>query len=653
MRPLPARSVPSERRARWWPAALLGLWLPVAAFAQAPPLESAPPSAGEEGEAAGWRLTGDFELGLRSVDVDGASAKYREDVNLDDGARLFGLSLRLDPASAAGAVDRLELSAGNLGGDPFETLRFEVGKLNRFSFTYERLESEYFYDDLIVPPPLASIAGSTGGDFHTFDFERIRDRARLSVEVSPRSTLRLGFDGHRKKGESTTTLDLQRDEFELDRPLDETLNDYRAGFEHRWDTVTLWLEERVRDYENLVEIFLPGASPGENTEDPASLSFFFLDQPYDFTSLEHTARVVYRPNERWDVRAAATLGRLGLDVDADQDAAGTTFAGAPFTLEATGDGAIDRDTELFDLDWTYRVSDRWALTGGARRHRLDQEGDFRFGAVGEPPAGDDERRGRWEVDLQAVELGAEVQISPAWSAAAGVSLEDRQVTTAASAGGDELTRDEETGRTGWVATLAWRPSARLRLAASVEDSSFDDPYTLVAPTDRRRLRLLGRYRWGGGWSLNGHYTLRRVDNDDSGWSADTDQAAIRLARDRERYDLAVGWSRLDLDRAVDRLVQGGTRTVLFPIAYEAQADLFDARGRVKLSDGWAVGGAVLLYENGGSFALDRDDLRLWVEVPVAQYRLRIGGRRVSYDERDFDFDDYDADLLEVGVGYSF
>ena len=42
-------------------------------------------------------LSGRATLGLRSVDVDGSTDKYREDINLDDGVRLFDFSFSYAP----------------------------------------------------------------------------------------------------------------------------------------------------------------------------------------------------------------------------------------------------------------------------------------------------------------------------------------------------------------------------------------------------------------------------------------------------------------------------------------------------------------------------------------------------------------------------
>ena len=44
-----------------------------------------------------FEVTGSFDLGFRAVDVKGSENKYREDVNLKTGPRLFNLDLNINP----------------------------------------------------------------------------------------------------------------------------------------------------------------------------------------------------------------------------------------------------------------------------------------------------------------------------------------------------------------------------------------------------------------------------------------------------------------------------------------------------------------------------------------------------------------------------
>jgi hypothetical protein len=593
-------------------------------------------------------FSGEIRVGYRSVDVGGSETKFREDIDLDDGPRLFELSFDFTPDAEGESgllVDRVYLDVDNFGGDPFETLSLGVQRFGRFDFRYDRRKSEYFYQDVYLGHP----------DFHTFDFERVRDSADLDLDLSERATLTFGFDRFTKKGESTTTLDLQRDEFEFDKPVDESMNAYHVGFSYAWDDVTLTVEERFRDYENLYEIFLPGQSPGEDTADTAVLDFYFLDQPYEYTSQEHVVRVVAKPGD-WIVRGQALLQSLDLDLDASERGAGTGFTGAPFGIDQTGSGEIDRDLDQFDVDVSYLVNDRWAVIGGAYRRNLDQEGDFLFGGG--------QNRGTWDIETTGIEAGVEVAATTAVTVTGGVRWENREVEHGALEAGlpgegiDELDA-VETDHTGFFGTLSFRPvGSTFRMTADVDSSSYDDPFTEISPTDRLRWRLRGEYGLGNGFSLAGSYTSHSSENDDTGWDATYDQANLRLAYTTPALSASLGYGLVDVERTIDQTVTtlpgfgGGAVLPLPVIDYDLDTDFIDGRVRWRASPLWVVGGSFRLYDNSGSFGVERDDLRAFVDYLFpAGYTAGLAYRTVDYSEDASSLEDYDADIIELSVGY--
>ena len=608
---------------------------------------AAPAPAQDDGEGS---FGGRIVLGYRSVDVSGVENKFREDLNLTDGPRLMDLDLDFTPAGIARTfVDRIQLDVDDFGEDPFETLRLAVDKFGEYRFSYDRWESEYFYQDVILPPDLANVRLSSGGDFHHFDFERVRDRAALDVTLSPRAKLAFGFDRFTKKGESTTTLDLSRDEFELDRPIDENLFQYRAGFQYSWDKVTLVLDERYAEYENLSSIFLPGFSEGESPP-PANLTtldFFFLDQPYDYESFEHTVRVIARPTPKWLVRASGTLQDLSLDVDASERSQGTLFSGAPFVTDLAGSGGIDRDGQIFDLDLTYEIDDRYAVVGGAYQRSLDQEGAFTFGGA--------RNEGLWEIDTTGVEAGLQVAVSRELTLTGGLRWESRDVTfgvAEGAVGAPVATAEESTDHDGYFATVAWRPSRLYSLTLDYEDDSFDDPFTLASPTGRNRVRVRGQLNLERGFWGSASYVLTELENDASGWDAETEQILLRAGYRAGRLDASLGWSAVDLSRfagfPVPAIPTLGVRD------YKAESDFVDALLRFQVTEALTLGGELRWYENDGSFALERDDYRVFGEYHYdGGFLYRLSYRSVDYDEGAFDFDDYDADIIDFGVGWSW
>jgi hypothetical protein len=598
-------------------------------------------------DPADW-MSGRMLLGYRSVDIGGADRKYREDINLEDGPYLAHLRFDLSPPEElSDFADRITLDVNDFGGEPFETIGMRVHKFGAYDFTFERRESEYFYEDLILTPEMANPERSTGGDFHHFDFERVRDSAKLDVTLSDASKIWFGFDRYSKTGESTTTLDIERDEFELEKPVDESFYEYAVGYQYSWEKITIALEEKVRSYDNVVEIFLPGFSEGENTgADPTTVDFFFLNQPYDLDSNEHVARLVAKPTDRLRIRASASLQDLELDVEASERSQGTDFTGAPFTTDLTGAGDIERDVSLYDVDVFYLATERVGLTASLYTHELDQDGQMEFGASF--------NLGSWEIETTGVEAGAEFVLSSDVTLSAGLTSESRETTYDQVQDGTLVPETEETDQTGYYATASWTPSRAFTLTAIAQDNSYDDPFTLASPTDRSRIRLRGRYKLQSGLYVSGTYSQSETENANSGWKADSDDIALRLGYSAPRVDLSFGYSVIDLEREIDQLVTGGGRQDLFAIFYQADTDFIDGRVRFAATDRLTLGADARLLSNDGSFGLERTDYRAYAELDIAAaYVLHLGYRTVDYDEDVYDFDDYDANLTELAFGYRF
>lgn len=591
-------------------------------------------------DTEGSYLDGSFRLGYRFVDVNGTETKYKEDINLEEGVRLFEIDVNWRPAKGENAAaDRISLDVDNFGGDPFESLHFAAQKFGKYDFRYDRTKSTYFYQDIILPVELTDDPRlALAGDFHHFDFDRVRDSAQLNVRINPRAKFLLGFERFTRDGESTTVLDLQRDEFEFDAPVHESYNDISAGFEYSWDKATLVLEQRYREFENDQERFLPGGSPGENTGNASELYNYVYDTPYDYTSNSTTVRLNARPGDDWLVRASAMVQSLDLDLTALEEGSGTGANGQPFAISDTGRGEISRDTDLFNLDISYLVNDRVAIIGGVRQYNFDQIGDSELGG--------DTFEGEWDVETTSVEAGVETTLTQGVTLAVGVLTESRDATHE----GETETTDHD----GVFARFGWSPNDVFRLQASYEDSSYDDPFTVTSPTDRERLKITAKIDPNGtagkGFWASANALFTTFDNSDSGWEANRDQIGVRLGYRQDRVDFQAGYQNIDMDREINPIVLGS----LFPLFYDGDSDFFDARVRFSATDRFRLGADARFYDNSGTFGIERDDLRGYFEFDVCEnYLVNLAYRTVDYNEKDFNFDDYDADIIEVSVGYRF
>jgi hypothetical protein len=614
------------------------------------PLLGAAPTSADDGQP-GAMLTGQFLVGYRSVSVDGQDSKYMEDYNLQKGPRLFNLNLVFKPdQQLRGFADRVQLDVDNYGGDPFETLHLGVEKYGAYDFRYTRTKDTYFYSDIILPEELANSRSETGGDFRTFNYEHVRDLGRLDVTVSKAAKLHFNFDRFTRLGTSTLPEDFARDGYVFTKPVDESQNRYGVGLDYTWRKVTLALDENVRDYQNVVDLFLPGASRGADPSNTDMVDDYFLNQPYDYKSYDHTARLVAHPNKRWIIEASALLQRLDLNVSADQRQEGTDFNGQPLLpAEVSGAGSISRDSDILDLSTTYMFNDRVGVLAAAWHKKLKQDGDLLFGdAVNE---------GRWNLETNGGRTGVELDFASQVTVTAGIQYEHRKVNAAYTETSADLeshptvtTRD-----TGFFGTVGWVPRRGVHLTAELEDASYTDPYTLKSPTDRQRVRVRGQYKLESGLYLSGSFLYNKFKNDDSGWDAHYNEGNLRLGYQKGAVTAAAGYGRIDISRNVSQEVDVvDTTNLLFlvPIAYDAKTDLWDGELRWAVDKEWAVGGDLRYYSNSGSWPLAHDDLRGYVEYTfTGGYVVHAGYRYVKYDEKQYNFDDYSANIGEFSVGY--
>ena len=597
-------------------------------------------AAGDDGA----KFTGHVAFGYRDVDTSGDETKYEQHINLENGARLFDLGLVYEesPAGQNPAVmpERIEVDAYGIGGDPFASVGIDARRYGVYQLRYQHSSSDYFYEDLLLRPEDVSAVQVTGGDYHHFDFERERDTLDFEVDLSDRASFDLGFSRHRKQGDSTTVLDIEREEFELDEPIDEELYSWDLGFRYAWDKVTLMLTERWHDYDNDSSAFLPEFSTGSSPGAPTQLDDYFLDQPYGFKSREHGVGLRVRPTQRWHLQFNALAGDLDLDLSARERGQGRGFSGAPLLRDFTGAGSIDRDTRLYDVEVGFAVSDRIGLSASIRRNELDQQGDLSFGAVN--------GTSDWRIETTGYELGVDFALTDTVTVGGGWSAEQRATRYRQLQTGTGVFDRVETDRNGFFAHLAYRPNRIAEVTLSVEDNSIDDPFTLASATDSLRYRVRTQLRWDNGLSFSASHHRTDYENDNTDWQSLTTQTDLRVTWTAGPVTLSGGAGFVDLKRNIDQLVAGGSRRDLFPLAYDADADFLDGSIRWRASERIDLSASYRDYSNAGSFPVDRSDFRAVIAMDLTQhYGLQIRYRNVDFTEDQLE--SFETDLWEIAL----
>ena len=435
------------------------------------------------------------------------------------------------------------------------------------------------------------------------------------------------------------TLSLERDEFDLEKPLEESLNALTVGVRHAWERVTLVFDEQLRDFENTSELFVPGVSAGRNATDAVELQFFARDRSYDYRSRSHSIQVLAEPTQRLTPKLAGDSRISSSTSTAESRPAARRSRRA---VRDVAQRARQRRPRRRDRRCRSRLrgDQRLRLIGHARRSALVQRASCR-------PA--DRRRQRLGYRDGRIRSRRGDRNLLHLIVAAGWSTESRKAAYGWTFGADAVGEAVRTDRAGYFARLMLNLTSSLELTASVEDDSIDDPFTLASPTASRRYKIGARRRWNNGLSLSGSYRQTDVDNDRANWLADTEQANLRVSLQRPRLRVSAGYARVDLARRIEQNVTAGTRVTLFTIDYAADSTFADGFARWQLSDRVALGGELRRYDNRGSFSHSRDDHRAFVDVRLSSsYALQIAYRNVDYLEDVYDA--YEARIVELALG---
>jgi opacity protein-like surface antigen len=586
---------------------------------------------------------GNFRIGYRMVDTSGADYKYQEDINLDTGLRLFNFSLQYTPtAKFKNLFDRIDLNVYNFGGDPFETLGMTVQKFGKYKFQYDHKKSTYFYHDL------HEVNGAYF-DPLTFNFERIMDSALFEMSFGKFVDFYLNFDRFTKKGDSTLTLDINRIEFEFDKPVEEEFNELALGLDVHVKRYSLLFEERIHKYETTNSLFLPGyADGGPGATYPSSLNYVYLNQPYDFWTYTHTFKLNARPYDSLLVTGSAVISDQDMNLSYSEDSDGIDYTGVPFTESFSGQGTFKRSMQLYDFDLTYLLSSKIAIVAAARYHDFEQDGILTIDSTDESMD--------LMFDTLGLEGGLQYQFNPKLGLTLGYRYETRNLEDT-----ETVTNETESIRSGFFGNVKWDFRQYFKLTIDYRRSYFDGPYTLISPTlfDRFRVTVKGKIKQ---FNYSGSYLLTKSESElpSDLYESNKNQLKLRAGYSAEKFKLSAGYSFIDVEHKTDRTIayppswSGPAGTFLWSVLYTGESHLIDSSLSLKVGEQWSFGSYANIYSNKGFWEISRTTVKAYVEYLFTNgFATQVGYRYVDFQEKDSGFNDYTANIFEVSFGYSW
>ena len=239
-----------------------------------------PETPTEEGFTLGpYQGHADVELGYRwRSDVTGNTDVYRSMVNLGSGPKLLRSNFSLRSNHGAGSLfDRLDISANSWGGDPYNTVRVNVGLSDKYEFRADYRNLNYYNFLPQYANPLLLTRGIDVGQhslnvtYRTSDFE---------LRLFPNSRVRpfVGYTRSSGFGPGFTTTEFTGNEFLVETNWRYSSDDYRGGVEISLPKTTLTVEQGYRTLRNDT-----GVDSGPNSGNNPNARF--LGNPVFLTSL--------------------------------------------------------------------------------------------------------------------------------------------------------------------------------------------------------------------------------------------------------------------------------------------------------------------------------------------------------------------------------
>jgi len=619
-------------------------------------LLAAGPAAAGEGT-----VEGSLTAGRRFLSGED-EGRFGQDLNLDDGFRLFDLGLEWFDPDERTVFDRAELDVTGLGEpnrDVLLALRGGTDLLVRGGYRRD----DYSY--------------RATGDPFPYEILRERGFVKTRLRVSPRLTVRAGWDRSSRRGEAVVSAFTEARERPPGGEIDDTVRD-RRPLDRLYDTWMLGADAAVGCFRfgatqsvrvGVVEDERIHSLPEESTPVRRVLRRNVRSKSWR-TVLKAG---VTAPGGDLDVTAFATFGRTPLDgrISGSRRGFDNRFREGsplgPFTAAISGENDLTRTSTALRLETLWRPAEDWEVVLDAeRRERIDRASlrlverrTFERADAGpERTVTREEARIRWREDRLALDLLFDVNDDLRLRAGEETYVES--IETPTDTPGDSLEPTDHRSR-AWRHTLGVDvdPADGLSLSLLGRVGTNDEPHTAVSADRSEEVSFRGRWRADDAWFLSLVYRRKAYHRDaerdsdtrtdsltgTASWAAGPCSASCSVTRQEFRTRTATSF--FDFDRSFTTRVEervtfeSSDWIVTLDGAWEAAADLrFATR--------------LLWVRSEGDYEADSREVSLTGEYDLSETLTALATARAwRLDEAGRRVDDFSASALELALRIRF
>jgi hypothetical protein len=336
-----------------------------------------------------------------------------------------------------------------------------------------------------------------------------------------------------------------------------------------------------------------------------------------------------------------------MDLTYSEGSSGINYLNKMFSFASSGGGSFDRKINLYDLDISFLLTNKFAIVAAVRQNSFEQDGTFT--ADGTAMAAD------FGFDTLGIEGGLQYQFSPKIGLTAGYRYEGRELENL-----ETVAYEEKTEKHGFFGNLKLTPSRMFNLTFDYQHGSYDEAYTLASPTGLTRMRITAKVRKND-FSVSTSYQYNKLNTEvfeEDTWESSKNQFNLRAGYHGDKIKIFAGYSYFGVENTGQRAIayppawSGGPGTFPWSILYEGKSSIIDGSLSYAFTENWKVGGYFNSYSNSGSWEISRTMLKAYIEYVCKRGLVyQAGYRYVDFEEKSSGSNDYKATIFELSFGY--
>ena len=455
-----------------------------------------------EGPGQIWgsiRSEGQIAVGIRAVSQNGSESRYAKDIDLDSGVRILDTHWVLSPANRSpdAAFDRIVIDVNGAYGDPYEYYAAQVYKAGKYRFDARTRKADYKW--------------AVVGDHNVWDTTNWFTDVSASINATQNLELYATFNHVSRNGDSLRTIDISRNEFEVDVPVDTRGQTWAVGGRYRRGGTSFYVQQEQYSFKNNV----PRSTQDNPGLEPEQAEIFFFS--------EQQVQAIDAPATKGGFTSILADNRVQLTGDVMYSKQRLAFAfdsywqGLDFQrkdLEAI-DGALgsgDREVLHGNFFAGFAISRAASFTARYRYRSWDQNAFSMFDSAqqfldGSSTLTVDRLFTDYSITDNQVLVGAKGNLGIG-SVYGEVGFSNREQAFDNAV----FVEDADTQTAAFRVGGTLRPSRLLDVKASYDYGDIDDPFTRISPSKVNKFRVRVNSRPSNGLTVGGHYTYRKVEN---------------------------------------------------------------------------------------------------------------------------------------------